>query len=154
MSDTTKANLRLGWVGVQVDILNLQNIVCWVATEVQRVVARDLEFFLDSELITTHPRRACRDGNSAEGGNEEIGELHRGDQARDSLWNGRDRVLELYQVRLSLEKEFKGMGSRMSSVRLPQRQQLSRVNEAGLSSLKHGSAAGERHPRGHLHLHR
>jgi hypothetical protein len=68
---------RLGWVGVEVDLVNLQNVVCWVGAEVQRVVARHLEFLLHRYLVG-HPRRRWkrRDADGAEARKEECGELH------------------------------------------------------------------------------
>jgi hypothetical protein len=50
-----EVGLRLRRVGVQVDFLNLQNVVCWVAAEVQRVVARHLVLLLDGDLVAAHP---------------------------------------------------------------------------------------------------
>jgi hypothetical protein len=49
------ADVRLGWVRVQIRLLNLQDVVGWVAAEVERVVAGHLVLFLDGDLVTAHP---------------------------------------------------------------------------------------------------
>jgi len=46
---------RLGWVRVNVRLLDLQDVVRWVTAEVERVVAGHLVFFLDGDLVTAHP---------------------------------------------------------------------------------------------------
>lgn len=53
--DSNRDHVRLGWVGAQVNLLNLKKIVGWVTAEIQGVVAWDLVLFLDRDLVATHP---------------------------------------------------------------------------------------------------
>lgn len=46
-----RANIRLGWVGGQIDLLDLQDVVGWVAAEVEGVVSRHLVLLLDRNLV-------------------------------------------------------------------------------------------------------
>lgn len=48
-------DIRLRWVGVQVRLLDRQDVVLWVAAEVERVVAGHFVLFLDGDLVTAHP---------------------------------------------------------------------------------------------------
>jgi hypothetical protein len=48
-------DVRGRWVGVQIDAVNLHEVVFGVAAEVERVIAGDLEFVLDGDLVTAHP---------------------------------------------------------------------------------------------------
>lgn len=62
-----QADARLGWVGVEVDLLNLQDVVGRVGAEVQRVVAGHLELFFHGDLVGD-PRGAQRgSGRHADG---------------------------------------------------------------------------------------
>ena len=51
----SERDVRLGWVGAKVHLLNLQDVVGWVAAKVQRVVARHLVLLLDDDLVAAHP---------------------------------------------------------------------------------------------------
>jgi hypothetical protein len=48
-------NVRLGWVGVDIGLLDLQDVVRWVATEVQWVIAGHFVFLFDRDLVTADP---------------------------------------------------------------------------------------------------
>lgn len=71
-------DVRLGWVGAKVDLLDGEDIVGWVGAEVQRVIAWNFVFFLDHNLVASHPRRRRGSRDGAQRGNEEGGELHSG----------------------------------------------------------------------------
>lgn len=71
-------HVRLGRVGAKVDLLDGKDVVGWVAAKVQRVFARHLVLFLYDDLVASHPRRRGGDGDGAQRGNEERGELHGG----------------------------------------------------------------------------
>jgi hypothetical protein len=75
-------DVRLRGVGRYVDLFNRQDVVGWVAAEVERVVAGDLVVFLDPDLVAAHPRWRRGDGHGAEAGEEEGGELHVGGRAK------------------------------------------------------------------------
>ena len=48
-------DVRLGWVGVEVGLLNLENIIGWVAAEVEWIVSWHLVLLLDCYLVTSEP---------------------------------------------------------------------------------------------------
>ena len=54
-----QGDVRLGWVGAKVDLLDGEDVVGRVGAEVQWVVAWHLVFFLHHDLIASHPRRRC-----------------------------------------------------------------------------------------------
>lgn len=49
------SDVRLGWVWVEIDLINLHKVVLGVTTEVQWVIAGHLELFFDRDLVTAHP---------------------------------------------------------------------------------------------------
>lgn len=53
LSNTT--DVRSRWVRVQIHAIDLDKVVLWVAAEVERVVAWDLEFVLDGDLVAANP---------------------------------------------------------------------------------------------------
>jgi len=67
---------RSGWVGAQIDLFNLEQVVCWITAEVQGVVARDLVLLLDYNLAVA-PWSGCG-AQSAQRSEDKRGELHRG----------------------------------------------------------------------------
>lgn len=50
-----QGDVRLGWVGAKVDLLDGEDVVGRVGAEVQRVIAWNLEFVLDHNLVASHP---------------------------------------------------------------------------------------------------
>lgn len=48
-------NVRLGWVGVDIGFLDLQDVIRWVAAEVQWVIAGHFVFLFDRDLVTADP---------------------------------------------------------------------------------------------------
>jgi hypothetical protein len=46
-----KGNSRLRRIWIQIDVINNQNILLWVLAEQERVLARDVEFFGQANLL-------------------------------------------------------------------------------------------------------
>lgn len=48
-----RSYIRPRWVGAQIDLFNLEDVVCWVAAEVQWVVARYFVLLFNCDLVAS-----------------------------------------------------------------------------------------------------